>query len=235
VAQLRDGRILFYAVDRGAGSPGFTVRQMTKDLARRGARTAMAFDSGGSTAVSVNGRLLNTPADGVERPVGNLLSYVVMKSKYRTPIRRVRVGAVADGQVAQPLSFTLKRRAPVEVQLVQPGGRTRYYDLGSVRRGAHRIRMPKRPKPGRWKVDVAVPAYGDRVVKEFVVRRTPKAAAVTQPPSAPPERARVATPAPATAAAREAGSSPWSWIAAGGAVVVAAGGAGLLAARRRRG
>jgi len=97
VAQLRDGRILFYAADRGDGSTGLTIEEVARDLHRRGAVTAMAFGSGGSTSVALNGRLLNQPADGVERPVGNQLVSFVGDRGHGQPVARVTVGSRQPG------------------------------------------------------------------------------------------------------------------------------------------
>ena len=91
VGQYPDGRLVFYAVDEVGGSAGFTVTEVARDLQHRGVDRAMAFDSGGSTAVSVNGRLLNKPSDGYERQVGNLLVYFRPKPAYRKPIGKVTV------------------------------------------------------------------------------------------------------------------------------------------------
>ena len=74
VGQLADGKIVMVAVDgRQPGySMGLTNFELAQTFVRLGAVSAMALDSGGSTTVAFEGRLLNHPSDpGGERPVGD--------------------------------------------------------------------------------------------------------------------------------------------------------------------
>ena len=66
VGQLRDGRILLVAVDgRQPGySVGLTNFELAQALVRLGAVTGMALDSGGSTTMAFDGKLLNRPSGG---------------------------------------------------------------------------------------------------------------------------------------------------------------------------
>jgi len=45
-------------------------------LARLGAVDAMVLDSGGSSTMFFDGRLVNSPSDGAERPIPNALLLV---------------------------------------------------------------------------------------------------------------------------------------------------------------
>lgn len=234
VGQMPDGRVVFYAVDQGSGSAGFTVPEVARDLQRRGVERAMAFDSGGSTAVSINGRLLNAPSDGRERPVGNVLVYFRPKEGYRNPIRWVRVGRVDPGKRVPRLSFSLRGKVGVEVFLHAPDGASHFVADERLKAGRHTVRVPKRLlKTGRWELEVAVPDYQDRIIKRFTVRRHPKAE-----PAAAEATDPVVEDAPAAERAEaggDGGGSSVGWIAAGAAIVVLAGVAVALGARRRRG
>ena len=67
-----DGSLLLVAVDgRKATSRGVTLNEMAAIMKRLGAQQAMNLDGGGSTAMIVSGNVVNTPSDGVERPVAN--------------------------------------------------------------------------------------------------------------------------------------------------------------------
>lgn len=67
-----DGNLIFAAAE-GADAKGVTCGEMAEIMVRLGCRQAMALDGGGSTTVVANGRVLNDPQDGSERPVSNAL------------------------------------------------------------------------------------------------------------------------------------------------------------------
>ena len=69
-----DGRVLLVAIDgrRRGWSVGTTFRESARVMRSLGARDAMNFDDGGSTAMVVGGRVVNRPSDpGGERPVSD--------------------------------------------------------------------------------------------------------------------------------------------------------------------
>lgn len=249
VAQLKDGRILFYAADKGKGSTGLTIEEVARDLKRRGAVTAMAFDSGGSTAVSVNGRLLNAPSDGVERAVGNVLTYFVGRKNTANQIGGVAVGRHAAGARVPALSYTMVRPAKISITLTDPKGRVFPIFERRVTAGEHAVRLPATLplRTGRWRIDVTADDLRDRVAKTFVVRAkaTP---AVTRPTNAgvgsktqfetaKPTTTATISRSPAGAEARDGdggGSSATPWIVGEIVLVLAGGGAGAVLARRRR-
>ncbi len=181
VAQMRSGRILFYVVDKGPGSAGFTVAEVARDLHRRGAVTAMAFDSGGSTSVSLDGRLLNAPSDGVERPVGNMLVYFVGRAGTTHPIGDVHVGRRPPGARVPALSYTLVRPAKVGVALYDPDGRVHVVANRRFGTGTHAIAVPAGVplRPGRWRLAVDADGVEQHVLKTFVVAREPQAGPVS--------------------------------------------------------
>jgi hypothetical protein len=69
-----DGRLLLVTVDgrRPGYSVGVTLPEATRVLRALGARDALKLDGGGSTTMTVRGRVVNRPSDGAgERPVAN--------------------------------------------------------------------------------------------------------------------------------------------------------------------
>jgi hypothetical protein len=244
VGQTKDGRVIFYTVYQGPGSAGFTVPEVAQDLHSLGADRAMTFDSGGSTAVSINGGLLNKPSDGYERPVGTVLVYFVGKRGYRKPIAGVRVGTTAQGATVPPISYTLKGRTKVEVSLSDPTGERYLVKDGAVGPGRHQVGLPAGSRPGRWTIEVSAPDLGDRVVRAFTVAKRPKPAA-----EATPERAAASAGAPVIAQpVVESASAPggsdrgvgtvgpplWRWLVAVVAAAALVGGGLLLVRRLRR-
>jgi hypothetical protein len=217
VAQLRNGNILFYAADMGHGSTGLTISEVAKDLKRRGAVTAMAFDSGGSTSVAINGRLLNQPSDGVERAVGNQLVYFVGNQANRQPVTAVTVGKRLAGARVPTLSYTTVRRAPIAVSLTTPRGEVSVVADRTVGPGVHRVRIPASMPtvPGRWKLTVtSIEAQTDEV-KDFTVTKAPVHKADTTPTNTPaggPVPDQRTAPDTRTAQSAEHHSDPLPWV-----------------------
>jgi hypothetical protein len=189
VAQLGDGRVLFYAADKGAGSTGLTIAEVARDLHRRGAVTAMAFDSGGSTSVAMDGRLLNQPSDGVERPVGNQLVYFVGDRGHRQPIAAMTVGARAAGALVPTVTYTTVRPAQIGVSLHDPRGHVYLLGTRRVGTGVHQIRLPADVprRSGRW--EAIVTAVGANIDVQQSVHFRVTRAPVTTPTAAPAPRA----------------------------------------------
>ena len=70
VGVKRDGTILLLVVDgRSFASSGMTLNELAQYFLRLGAINAVNFDGGGSSAMVVDGRLVNKPSDGKERRV----------------------------------------------------------------------------------------------------------------------------------------------------------------------
>src|SRR5207253_3876286 len=92
VGQTADGRILLVAVDgRQPGySTGLTNFELALLMMRLGAVTASALDSGGSTTMAFDGKLLNRPSDpGGERPVAEALTLFYYGVYAPPPMARV--------------------------------------------------------------------------------------------------------------------------------------------------
>jgi exopolysaccharide biosynthesis protein len=82
----RDGNTLYLVVADGrrTGVPGLTLAQLASFMSDQlNACSAINFDGGGSSAMWVTDHIVNRPADGVERPVGDHLA-VVLKSDLPT-------------------------------------------------------------------------------------------------------------------------------------------------------
>lgn len=72
IAETFDGRVLLVVVDgRSKRSAGMNLNELATYLKRLGARQAMNLDGGGSSTVLVDGKVLNRPSDGKERPISN--------------------------------------------------------------------------------------------------------------------------------------------------------------------
>jgi uncharacterized protein (TIGR03382 family) len=74
-----DGNTLLLAVVDGwqAGSDGLTANELAGFLAAQGARNAIGLDVGSSSALVLDGALVSSPSDGVERAVAN---HIAIKS-----------------------------------------------------------------------------------------------------------------------------------------------------------
>jgi hypothetical protein len=121
VGQLADGRIILVAVD--GGQPGYSVGltsfELAQTLARLGAVTASAVDSGGSVTVAFDGQLLNRPSDpGGERLVKEAL-LIQYFGVYAAPPPLALVNG-DPGKGAQTLSYKVVRPTKVTAQLIGP-------------------------------------------------------------------------------------------------------------------
>lgn len=74
VGVTRSGKIVFALVDgRQTHSHGLTLTEFAELLVKFGVRDAINLDGGGSSALYVNGGVVNSPSDGTERSVGSAL------------------------------------------------------------------------------------------------------------------------------------------------------------------
>lgn len=67
------GMILIVADGRQTRSKGLTLTELALLMKEKGASEALNFDGGGSSTLVVNGKVLNSPSDGAERPVATAL------------------------------------------------------------------------------------------------------------------------------------------------------------------
>jgi hypothetical protein len=78
VASLNDGRVILAVVDgRQPASVGMSLEELARLLLEYGATDAMNLDGGGSTAMVVQGRIVNRPSEVLgERPVSDAIVVV---------------------------------------------------------------------------------------------------------------------------------------------------------------
>jgi hypothetical protein len=160
VGQRRDGKILLVAVDgrRPGYSVGLTNFELAQTLVRLGAVTASALDSGGSTTMAFDGKLLNRPSDrGGERPVAESLS-ILYTGVYAPPPALPVISPNGDGIAErQVLAYKVVRPSSVSATLVGPGGATGYSESGQRNPGLYRVSWPASAKAaaaqplGRWR------------------------------------------------------------------------------------
>src|SRR5919198_1307128 len=184
VGQRRDGKILLVAVDgrRPGYSVGLTNFELAQALVRLGAVTASALDSGGSTTMAFDGKLLNRPSDrGGERAVADSLS-IFYTGVYAPPPALPVISPNGDGIAErQALSYKVVRPSAVDARLVGPGGATGYTESGERKPGVYKVTWPASAKAaaaqplGRWRwVVTATDAAGNQssVEREFWLNDT---------------------------------------------------------------
>ncbi len=124
---------------RRHASAGVTNFELAAELVRRGCVTGMALDSGGSSTLAFDGKVLNNPSDtGGERPVAEalLLTYAGAYAPVPAGVLSPNGDGLAD---RTSLSYRLVRPATVNAVLVAPDGSTRALDSGARRAGRYRF------------------------------------------------------------------------------------------------
>jgi hypothetical protein len=160
VGQRADGRILLVAVDgrRPGYSAGMTNFELAQTMVRLGAVTASALDSGGSTTMAFDGKLLNRPSDpGGERAVADglfVFYYGVHAPLPSVPVLSPNGDGVAE---VQSLSYKLARPSIVTASIVGPDRIPRQTQTGQREPGVYRLSWSGRtaqgaPEPeGAWR------------------------------------------------------------------------------------
>jgi hypothetical protein len=154
VGQTADGRIILVAVDgRQPGySSGLTNFELALMMMRLGCVTASALDSGGSTTMAFDGKLLNRPSDRAgERAVAEALTFFYYGVYAPTPPSRV-VSPNGDGvDDAQALVYKLVRPSTVTATATGPGGVVVPLDAGARGPGSYRFTWDGAGQPeGAW-------------------------------------------------------------------------------------
>jgi hypothetical protein len=153
VGQLADGRIILVAVDgRSWFSIGMRTWELAAEMARLGAVRAMALDGGGSTTMAFDGRVLNRPSDGSERPVADALMFMYYGIHAPEP-RYAKFSPNADGVAdVQSLSAKIVRPSTVDLVLVQPDGAVAWRYAGPLQASTVRkdLTSPLLPE-GKWR------------------------------------------------------------------------------------
>ncbi len=149
VGQLADGRLILVVADgRQPGySVGLTTFEMALTMRRLGAVRAMQLDGGGSSTMAFDGKVLNSPSDGRERPVSTalLLQYYGV---YAPPPLEPVVSPNGDGVAeAQRLSFKIVRPSTVTMTLTAPDGTVVAQESGPREPGTYDVAFPPAPPP----------------------------------------------------------------------------------------
>jgi Phosphodiester glycosidase len=135
IGQRRDGRIVMVVVDgrRPGYSVGLTNFELAQALVRLGVVTGSALDSGGSSTLAFDGKLLNRPSDpGGERPVAETLA-LMYRGVYTPPPPLTVVSPSGGGlPTQQTLSYKVVRPSTVKASLIGPDG-TSAYDVTEAR------------------------------------------------------------------------------------------------------
>ena len=159
VGQRRDGKIVLVVVDgRQPGySVGLTNFELAQALTRFGAVTGSALDSGGSSTMAFDGKLLNRPSDRSERAVAETLA-VMYSGVYAPPPALPVISPNGDGiDERQALSYKVVRPSTVTASIVEPDGTTAYTESGARLPGVYKVTWPgSRTKRraqtlGRWR------------------------------------------------------------------------------------
>jgi hypothetical protein len=142
VGQRADGGIVMLAVDgrRAGWSVGITTLDLGLALMRYGCVTGIALDSGGSTTVAFEGKVLNRPSDpGGERRVsdGLVVGYTGVFTPAPTPPTLSPNADRTGDRVA--LAYKIVRPSNVSAKLVAPDGTARELFAGARTPGRYRL------------------------------------------------------------------------------------------------
>src|SRR5213079_3309181 len=110
------------AVDgrRPGWSIGITNWDLAQTLVHYGCVTGFALDSGGSTTVAFDGKVLNRPSDSYgERPVGEAL-VVAYTGAYVPPVASTLSPNADLAADVEPLAYKLVRSSTVSAKLIGP-------------------------------------------------------------------------------------------------------------------
>ena len=179
VGQLADGRVVLVAVDgRQPGySVGLTSFELAQALVRLGAVTGIGLDSGGSTTMAFDGRLLNRPSDGRERSIST--GVMLLYRGVFAPEPPALVSPNGDGVAESPgLGYRIVRPSSVTITVRAPGGAAPLTSTASQLPGTYPVPFPPTggaPGAGKWSLEVsAVDDVGQAsaITRTFVVDDT---------------------------------------------------------------
>jgi hypothetical protein len=140
IGQRADGGIVMIVADgrRRGWSVGIRNYDLALMLIRYGCVTGFALDSGGSTTLAFDGRVLNRPSDpSGERPVGEALviGYTGVYAPGPAPTLSPNGDRYGD---TEGLSYKLVRPSTVSAKLIAPDGTARELDVGQRAPGTYR-------------------------------------------------------------------------------------------------
>jgi hypothetical protein len=142
IGQRADGGIVLIAVDgrQHGWSVGISNWDLANTLVTYGCTTGFALDSGGSTTMAFDGKVLNRPSDpgGKERPVGE--SLVIGYTGVFAPAIAASLSPNGDGaNDSETLSYKLVRPSTVSAKLTGPDGLARELDSGEKPAGRYSL------------------------------------------------------------------------------------------------
>ena len=149
IGQRRDGGLVIVAAD--GRQPGWSVGISNWDLAlalaRYGCVTGFALDSGGSTTVAFDGKVLNRPSDPAgERRVAEAL-VIGYTGVYAAPTGTLSPNGDGAGD-RERLSYKIVRPSTVRARLVAPDGTSRELGKGQKPPGTYRFSWNGRDPAG---------------------------------------------------------------------------------------
>jgi len=153
VGQLGNGRLLFVVADgRSSSSYGLATRSLAGVMIDLGAVSAMALDGGGSSTIAFDGRVLNSPSDGVPRRVATGL-FVHYYGIYAPPAGGTVLSPNGDGVGdRKALAAKIVRMSNIDLRLLRPNGSVAWRRTGPVEPGwIRRVISNPRLVEGRWR------------------------------------------------------------------------------------
>jgi hypothetical protein len=160
IGQRADGRIILVAIDGAMPgySTGMTNFELAQQMVRLGAVTASALDSGSSTTMAFDGKLLNRPSDpGGERGVADGLFVFYYGVQAPAPATDV-LSPNGDGvDESQELSYKVVRPSTVTASLIGPDRVARQTQTGVKEPGTYTLDWAGRTPQGtvepegRWR------------------------------------------------------------------------------------
>ena len=146
IGQRRDGRIVMVVVDgrRPGYSVGLTNFELAQAMVRLGVVTGSALDSGGSSTLAFDGKLLNRPSDrGGERAVKETLA-LMYTGVYTPPLSVGVISPAAGGGLPsqQTLSYKVVRPSTVTARLIGPDGTAAYEATDARLPGTYQLKWP---------------------------------------------------------------------------------------------
>ena len=141
IGQRPDGGIVIIAADgrRRGWSVGIRNYDLAVMLIHYGCVTGFALDSGGSTTIAFDGRVLNRPSDpSGERPVGEALvvGYTGVYAPAPAPTLSPNGDRYADKEA---LTYKVVRPSTISAKVVSPDGSARELDAGQRAPGTYRV------------------------------------------------------------------------------------------------
>jgi flagellar hook assembly protein FlgD len=184
IGQRADGRIILVAIDGAMPgySTGMTNFELAQQMVRLGAVTASALDSGSSTTMAFDGKLLNRPSDpGGERGIADGLFVFYYGIQAPAPATDV-LSPNGDGvDESQELGYKVVRQSTVTASLIGPDRVVRQTQTGAKEPGTYTLDWTGRTPQGtaepegrwRWVVN-AVDDRGreSRVERVFYLNNT---------------------------------------------------------------